>query len=183
MPYIKGPVEKMNKRARNRHRSHYFPGIHDAAMRAKGVDIDLTLNQNELHVTVENKMGHPLIIQPARMKYLKLSLIRNGETVWRNFEHDPLEDKKAAFLIDFEDEKGKPVAIPFYAKKRGFVNNLGPKEKKELVYKLPSVQKDDKIVAEMYVVLAKPSCARAAKVESDALVSPILMKRVVMKVK
>ena len=182
MPYIEGPAEKMNKRARNRHRSHYFPGIHDASMREKSVDIHLNVHGDTLHVALENRMDHPLIIQPARMKYLKIRLLRDGETIWQNFKNDPMEDRQATFVIEFEDEKGDPAPIPFFAKKRGFVNNLKGKERKELLYKLPSLHKNDRIVAEMFVVLAKPSCAKAAGVTSRQLTTPILMKRVEMKV-
>ena len=178
MPYIQGPVEKMNKRSRNRHRSHFFAGIHDAAMREQSVDLDLKMEGDSLHVTIENRMDHPLIIHPARMKYLKIRVLRNGKTVWQNFEKDPMEDREGTFAVEFQDEKGQPVAIPYYAKKRAFVNNLKAKEKKELVYKLPSLHKNDRIVAEMFVVLAKPSCATAVGIEDEDLTKPILMKKV-----
>jgi len=28
-------------------------------------------------------MGHPLIIQPARAKYLKVKVIRDNKTIWQ----------------------------------------------------------------------------------------------------
>ncbi|BDY13644.1 multiheme c-type cytochrome [Hydrogenimonas cancrithermarum] len=178
MPYIEGPVEKMNKRSRTEHRSHFFAGIHDAEMRTKSVDITIRPEGNTIHVVIENKMEHPLIVQAARMKYLKLKVIRDGKVIWENFKTDPMEDKQATFVTEFADEHGKRVAIPYFAKKRGFVNNLGAKEKKEFVYKVPSLHKNDRIVAEMYVILAKPSCAAVLDLEDKTLTEPILMKKV-----
>jgi len=183
MPYIEGPVEKMNKKSRNRHRSHYFAGIHDAHMREQSVDISIKPEGDKVVVELENRMPHPLVIHPTRMKYLKLEVIRDGKVIWRNFEKDPTEDKQGSFYTEFEDEKGKIVGIPYYAKKVAYSNNLGPKEKKELVYKVPTLHKDDRIVAELYVVLAKPSCAAAAGIEDESLTRPILMKRVETTVK
>jgi hypothetical protein len=183
MPETDGPPEKMNKRSRTKHKGHYFNGIHDETMRAKAVDISIDVKGDTIEVTLENKMGHPLIIQPARMKYLRLQVIRDGKVIWQNFTKNPREDRQGCFVTDFTDENGKPVAIPYFAKKRGFVNNLKAKEKKTLVYKVPSLQKDDRIVAEMFVVLAKPECAAAAGVTDEKLTKPILMKRVEITVK
>jgi len=183
MPYINGPVEKMNKRSRAEHRSHYFAGIHDAEMRKKSVDIAIRQEGDTIHVLIENKMGHPLIVQAARMKYLKLKVVRDGKVVWENFKTDPMEDRQTTFVTEFVDEHGERVAIPYFAKKRGFVNNLDAKEKKEFVYKVPSLHKNDKIVAEMYVVLAKPSCAAVLDIDDKTLTEPISMKRVEMIVK
>ncbi|WP_456450336.1 multiheme c-type cytochrome [Hydrogenimonas sp.] len=183
MAYESGPPEKMNKKARTKHRGHYFNGIHDEAFRAKGLDIALEAKGDEVRVKLTNKMGHPLIIQPARMKYLKLSIVRDGKTIWQNFAKDPCEDKQGCFVTEFLDEHDRPVAIPYFAKKQGFTNNLKAKETKELVYKVPSLQKDDRIVAEMFVVLAKPSCAAAAHIDDEELTRPLLMKRAEMTVK
>ncbi len=178
MPYTAGPAEKMNKRSRNRHRSHLFAGIHDASMRSKSVDISLRAEGERLEAVVTNKMGHPLIVQPARMKYLVLKIVRNGKTIWKNFSDSPREDPEAVFVTDFVDGDGKPVAIPYFAKKRGHTNNLAANEQKALRYKVPALHKDDRIVAEMYVVLAKPGCAAALQLHDESLTTPTLMKRV-----
>ena len=183
MPYTDGPPEKMNKRARTRHRSHFFAGIRDEAMRQKSVDISIEAEGNEIAVRLENRMGHPLIIQPARMKYLKVTLYRDGKKIWQNFQKSPREDAQGCFVTDFVDAEGKPVAIPYFAKKRGFVNNLEAKEVKTLHYKVPSLHKDDRIVAEMFVLLAKPSCAAAVGLQEERWTTPLLMKRVETTVK
>ncbi|NPA29959.1 MAG: hypothetical protein GXO33_07240 [Epsilonproteobacteria bacterium] len=178
MPYIEGPVEKMNKKSRNRHRSHYFAGIHDAQMREKSVDIVLENRNGEVVVTLKNRMDHPLIIQPARMKYLRLRIVRDGKTIWQNYKNDPTEDKQGAFYVEFEDGNGKRVGIPYFAKKRQFENNIPARGEKTLRYKVPSLHKNDRMVAEMFVILAKPSCAAAAGIDERELIEPLLMKRV-----
>jgi nitrate/TMAO reductase-like tetraheme cytochrome c subunit len=178
MPYIDGPVEKMNKRSRSKHRSHYFAGIRDSEMREKGLGIDIEAEGDTLKVTIENKMGHPLIIQPARMKYLSLKVVRDGKVIWKNYEKSPREDKQGTFVTDFADADGKPVAIPYFAKKRAFVNNIEAKSEKTLTYKVPTLHKDDRIVAEMYVLPAKPDCAAAVSLDDDSFTQPLLMKRV-----
>jgi len=178
MPKTPGPAEKMNKRAREHHHSHDFAGIHDSHMRSKGLDMAVETAKDEIRVTLTNKMGHPLIIQPARLKYLELKIIRDGKVIWRNFEKSPKEDAQGAFYIDFADKKGNLVPIPYFAEKILKSNNLDEKESRTLRYKVPSLRKDDKIVATMYVILAKPACASAAGVRDRELTEPLLMKRV-----
>jgi hypothetical protein len=178
MPETSGPPEKMNKRARSEHKSHFFAGIHDAAMRAKGLDITIEPHGESIDVVLKNKMGHPLIIQPARMKFLKLTVWRHGKKIWQNYQKSPEEDQQGCFHVEFEDENGQVVAIPYFAKKVGFTNNLKAKETKILHYKVPGLKKNDKIVAEMYVILAKPGCAAGLHLQDKSLTEPILMKRV-----
>jgi len=183
MPETSGPPEKMNKRSRQVHHSHRFAGIHSAAMRQKSVDIAVEAAGESLSVKLKNKMGHPLIIQPGRMKYLHIEIFRDGRRIWQNFADNPRDDRQACFVTDFVDDRGRPVAIPYFAKKRGFVNNLGAGEEKTLRYKVPSLHKDDRIVVEMFVVLAKPSCAKAIGLDEKAFTRPLSMKRVETKVK
>ncbi len=177
MPYTDGAPEKMNKRARAHHRSHRFAGIHDTSMREKSVAITFeNPSDNRLCVTLKNTMGHALIIHPARMKYLALSLIRDNATVWKNFTHTPDEDPEACFEVSFEDSEGKPAAIPYFAAKRGRENNLEANASKTLCYKVPSLHKDDRIVAQLYVVPAKADCAAAAGLGGTGWTEPLLMK-------
>jgi hypothetical protein len=178
MPLVDGKVEKMDKKSRLKHHSHTFDGIHDSSMRKKGIDINLDISKNTLHVELKNKMPHPLIIQAARLKYLEITIKRGEKIVWRNFKKTPLEDKKATFKIDFLGKDGKPVVIPAFAYKRGFVNNIGAKKSKTLSYKIPILEKGDIITASMYVILAKPSCQKSLKLQHSELVTPMLLKRV-----
>jgi len=182
MPSISGGAEKMNKRGREEHHSHTFAGIHSLDMRQNALDIFIDTKQNSIEVTLKNKMPHPLIIQASRLKYLQLTLSRDGKIIWKNFQKSPLEDKQGAFVIEFTDKNDKFVAIPAFAYKRGFVNNLQPKEKKVLQYKTTKIEKGDIIKASFYVVLAKPSCSGVLNLQDSRLTTPLLMKEVTYKV-
>jgi len=183
MPYINGGAEKTNKRARTQHHSHTFSGIHSIEMRKKAVDIALKIQDtNTLHVTLTNKMSHPLIIQAARMKYVEIKLLRDGKVIWKNFSKTPLEDKQGCFVIEFADKQNNPVAIPAFAYKRAFVHNLEAKESQTLIYHLPSLQKGDSIEVSLFVILAKPSCQKVLDLQDNNLKKPLLMRKVTLKI-
>ena len=183
MPLVDGKVEKMDKKSRLKHHSHTFDGIHDATMRKKGLDIVISISKNALHVELKNKIPHPLIIQAARLKYLDLTIKRGKKIVWRNYKKSPIEDRQGAFKIDFLGKDGKPVAIPAFAYKRGFVNNIGAKESKILTYEIPNLKKGDIITASMYVILAKPSCWKSLNLKQSSLKTPILLNKTTYTVK
>ncbi len=178
MPYESGGVEKMNRRARSRHRSHYFKGVHDAKMRQKSVDIKITPSKERLKITLTNKMGHPLIIQAARQMYLHTQIFRDGKAIWSSFKKSPQEDKKALFVTDYLLADGKEAPVPYFATKKGFSNNLKAKKSLNLEYKIPSLKKGDKIVSALYVELAKPSCIKVTGLDKKKWGKALLMKRV-----
>jgi len=181
MPYVRGPVEKMNKRGRKQHRIHNFAGIHNMEMRKNAIDISIKTTNNTIEVTLKNKMPHPLIIQAARLKYLKLDLIRDNKVIWSNFKKSPLEDKQGIFVTEFEGKDGKPSPVPAFAYKRAFVNNLKGKESRTLTYDVKDIKKGDIINASMFVILAKPSCSNELNLSDKTLTKPILMKEVTYK--
>ncbi len=181
MPYAPGGVEKTNKRGRDEHRSHDFPGIHNLELIKEGIELSVDTHDNTVEVNIENKMPHPLIIQVARMKYLELTLKRDNKIIWKNYKNSPIEDKQGCFHIDFVDENDKFVSIPAFAYKRGFVNNLKAKESRILKYELPDIKSGDIITASFYVVLAKPSCSEELSLEDNNLVKPKLMKSYIFK--
>jgi len=182
MPYINGGAEKMNKRGRMQHRSHDFAGIHSIDMRKQSLDITINTIDNNILITLKNKMPHPLIIQASRLKYLQLTLSRNEKVIWKNYQASPLEDKKGAFVTEFIDKRNKIVAIPAFSYKRGFVNNLQAKETRVLTYKTNGIKKGDIIKASFYVILAKPSCSEVLNLQDKQLTTPLLMKEVTYKV-
>ncbi|WP_201353664.1 multiheme c-type cytochrome [Hydrogenimonas urashimensis] len=185
MPYVRGGVEKMNKRARTKHRSHRFPGIHSRQMREKSVEMNVTASAggDEIVIKITNQMAHPLIIQAARMKYLDISIMRNGKTIWRNFKKSPYEDSKGCFVIEFTGKDGEPVVIPSKAYGYGFKNNLRAKESRSLHYKVSSLKRDDKIIVSMWAYLTKPSCWDTLQLKEKSLMEPYLMKKIVYEVK
>jgi len=177
MPSVDGKVEDMNKKNRKTHHSHKFLGIHSKEMREKSVDINISTSQNSLNITLTNKMSHPLIVQPARIKYLQITIKRDKEVIWQNFKTSPTEDKQGSFYIDFEDKNKKLVKIPAFAYKMSYQNNLMAKESKILKYKTPKLQAGDKVEVRLYVILAKQSCADAIDLKDLDLIKPILMKK------
>ena len=179
MPELDGGSDKINKRARAHHASHKFLGIHDVSFRKKGVDINLSVDQGELDITLHNKMEHPLIIQSARAKFLKIEVIRANKIIWQNYKTDPQEDTQGYFAASFEKE-GKPIIIPYHST-AGKVNNLQGKETKTLHYKIPVLQKGDRVVAGLYVQLAKTECAQAVNLKDKSLLEPALIKKVTLK--
>ncbi len=176
MPYVRGGVEKINKKGRTEHRSHDFPGIHNMEMVKEGVKLSVTTKGNVVEVLVENRMPHPLIIQASRLKYLELTLTRDSKLIWKNFKESPMEDKQGAFVTEFLGENGEFVSIPAFAYSRGFVNNLKAKESRVLKYELPKIISGDVIKASMFVVLVKPSCSGELDLKDKRLTQPTLME-------
>jgi len=177
MPQVPGKVEDMDKKSRKTHHSHKFLGIHDASMRKKSVDINVTTSDSSIKITLKNKMSHPLIIQPARVKYLDIKIKRDGKIIWQNFAKSYKEDKQGTFAVKFLDKNNKEVNIPAFAKLDGIQNNLMAKETKVLTYKTPKLQKADSIEVALYVVLAKDSCAKEIDLKDLTLTKPLLMKK------
>jgi len=176
MPTVSGGAEKMNKKSRTHHHAHTFIGIHDETMRAKGADITISPKNAGIDISLHNKMAHPFIIQPARVKYLDVRVLRDGKEIWRNFAKDPKEDVQAYFATEFLDANGTVVAVPYDAKKRGYVNNLDANETRVLHYDTPPLQKGDRIVVTLYAILANKRCVDALGLDSSWN-APLFMKR------
>jgi len=179
MPEVEGGAEKMDKRARGHHASHRFLGIHDKEFRKTGVDIGIGVHQNELAVTLTNKMEHPLIVQPARAKFLKIEITRNGKVIWQNYNRDPKEDKQGYFAYWFKKD-GKEIIVPATATE-GHVHNLASKAVQVLKYHIPLLKKGDEVHVQLYVQLAKSDCAQAVKLEEKNLMEPSLIKEEIAK--
>jgi hypothetical protein len=166
MPKVEGGVEKMNKRSRSHHLSHKFLGIYDKEFRKKGVDINISTKKDEIDIILKNKMGHPLIIQPARAKYLQVKLIRDGKVVWQNYKRSPKEDRDAFFELKFKDKDGKKIIIPANAYST-HSNNLDKNETKVLRYKNIKLKSGDIIEATLFVRFAKEDCLSVIDLEDE----------------
>ena len=175
MPEIAGGAEKMDKRARGKHASHHFLGIHDVDFRKTGVDIGLAPTAEGVDVTLHNKMEHPLIIQPARAKFLKVEVFRDKKKVWQNYQKDPGEDAQGYFAYRFK-KNGEKVIIPAHATE-GKANNLAADETKVLHYDIPALKKGDRIIVGLYVQLAKSDCSGVIDLNDANLTDPQLMKQ------
>lgn len=179
MPELSGGSDKINKRAREHHASHRFLGIHDVDFRKKGVDINISASPEAIEVTLTNKMGHPMIIQSARAKYLKITVYRAGKLIWKNYQKSPEEDRQGYFAASFKKD-GKPIIIPATSTS-GVVHNLGIKETKKLHYAVPPLQAGDNITVGLYMRLAKRSCAAAVTLQNPSLMQETLIKEITLK--
>ena len=179
MPEISGGAEKMDKRARGQHASHKFLGIYDKEFRATGVDINISTMTNSIEVKLTNKMGHPLIVQPARVKYLEVKILREGKEIWKNYKKEPNEDKEAFFEYKFKDKDGKKVIIPkkSYSSK---TNNLEMNERKIFSYDGLELKKGDSIVATLFVRFGKKDCQTVVTLQ-DTLFKTVHIMKVVTK--
>ena len=177
MPEISGGAEKMDKRARGQHASHKFLGIYDKKFRATGLDINISTTKDSIEVKLTNKMGHPLIVQPARVKYLEVKVLREGKEIWKNYKEKPQEDKEAFFEYKFKDKDGKKIVIPATAH-TGEVNNLGMKESKLVSYTGMKLKKGDIIEATMFVRFAKKDCQLVIDLKDEKFKNAYVLKEV-----
>ncbi len=176
MPEIAGGAEKMDKKSRGHHASHKFLGIYDKAFRATGTDINITHTQEGIEVKLTNKMGHPLIVQPARVKYLEVKVLRAGKEIWKNYKEHPREDKAVYFEYRFRGKDGKKVIIPATAT-HGEMTNLNAKEHKTVHYEV-KLQKGDIIKAILYVRFAKEDCQSVITLEDEIFKKQFVLKEV-----
>ncbi len=179
MPKVEGGAEKMDKRARGHHASHKFLGIHDKEFRKKGVDLNISYDNNTLKITLKNKMAHPLIIQPARAKYIKIEIIRSDKVIWKNYKLNPSEDKQGYFAMSFKDAN-RSIIIPATATSMS-QNNLKADEKKVLTYQVGKLKKGDKIIVSLMLQLAKSDCAKVIDLKDANLTTPQLIKKLSLK--
>jgi hypothetical protein len=181
MPELSGGAEKMDKRARGHHASHKFLGIYDKEFRATGVDIDIETTAKSIDVTLTNKMEHPLIIQPARVKYLEVKVIRAGKEIWRNYKKEPKEDKEMFFEYKFKDKEGKKVIIPAHAYSQS-ERNLNAKASKVAKYSV-ELETGDIVHATMFVRFAKKDCQSVITLKEELFKKAHILKEVIKIVK
>lgn len=181
MPEVTGGAEKMDKRTRGHHASHKFLGIHDEEFRKKGIDINISVQGNILKVGLQNKMTHPLIIQPARAKYLHILVKRGSNIIWQNYKDNPKDDKKSYFAYSFKKD-GKEIIVPSKATS-GEVYNIEAKESKILKYTTPNLKKGDLIEVDYFVQYAKTDCTKVIKLKDKTFLTPSFIKKVTKAVK
>ncbi len=177
LPEIAGGIEKMNKKTRSHHASHKFLGIRDAKFRATGVDINISTQIKQLKIILTNKMDHPLIIQAARVKYLKIEIESQGNIIWKNYQKSPKEDTQGYFTSSFTKD-GQKIIIPATATESK-INNLLAREVKILTYPIPTLANGDKITATLFVQLARKECLSVIELDDKSVFEPLLIKKIV----
>jgi len=182
MPEISGGAEKMDKRSRGQHASHKFLGIHNKKFRATGMDINISTIDKSITIKLTNKMAHPLIIQPSRVKYLVVQVIRDGKEIWRNYKNNPKEDKDVFFEYRFYDKNGKRIIIPAHSYSTD-MTNLNAHKSKIVIYKSIKLKKGDIIKATMFVRFAKQDCQSVIELKDEKFKKAFVLKEVSIMVK
>jgi len=141
----------------------------------------VSVDNDTILLSLHNKTTHPLIIQPARAKYLHISLIRGSKIVWQNYKNKPSEDKQGYFAYSFKADN-HPIIIPATATSGGS-NNINADETKILKYKVDSIKKGDTIKVDYYVQLAKDDCASVITLKDKTIMKPQLIKTITFQVK
>ncbi len=157
MPKTAGSPVNVNKKGRSEYATHGFLGIRDEGMVKKAVELKLAQLKDGFRLEIKNKMGHPVILQPMRLKYVEIEVIRNGKIVWKNFDKSPLEDKESTFTITFKNSDNVEV-LPPQAKDFLFKNNLSRNKTKVIEYKV-QLEPKDKIKATWKSMISRPQLA------------------------
>jgi len=183
MPKFPGGTTKLNKKGREEYSSHEFLGIRDDDMVKKAVSLKLNLlDKTSFELTIKNKMGHDIIMQPMRLKYVQTKITRDGQTIWKNFDKFVLEDKEATFTRLFKDAKEHRVFPPF-ATGYIFNNNLKANSSKKVIYKVPTLQKGDTITSQWVSYVIRPSLASSLKIVDNEMTKKYLGVKVSLEVK
>jgi len=183
MPKVPGGVTKLNKRGREQYTSHEFLGIRSDKMVQKAVELHLaaTKGSNMVELTIKNKMGHSIIMQPMRLKYVHTTITRDGQIIWSNFKNKPIEDKDATFTILFKDKDGNQ-STPAAAHGYKFNNNLKANEIKTINYKTPKLKSGDIVKSTWISYIVRPTLANKLQLE-DELKKQYRGKSVIIEVK
>lgn len=174
MPKQKGSgPTKLNAKQRKEYTNHEFLGIHSETMVKKAVELRLKkIDKNSFELNITNKMGHAIITQPMRLKYIETKVIRDGQIVWSNFKNSPLEDTEATFAVIFKDKQDKPT-YPSYAVGYKYNNNLESEKEKKIVYNV-KLEKGDIIKSSWISYVISPQIAQKLEIESENLKKPII---------
>ena len=160
MPKYSGGNTKINRRSRMEYKSHEFLGISDENMVKEAVKLSLKqLSNNRIELTIKNKMGHQVLLQPMRLKYVKTTITRDGKVIWQNFKDSPYEDKEVTFSKIFVDENGKQVYPPKAAGVK-YYTNLDTYKSKKVVYTVPALKKGDIVKSTWISYMVRPSLAK-----------------------
>ncbi len=159
MPKYQGGPTKLNKKGRAEYSSHEFLGIKDVDLIKEAVKLSLKQNNQGIELTIENKMGHQILLQPMRLKYVKTVVTRDNTVIWQNFKNTPYEDKEVTFSKLFIDENGKQVYPPKAAKVK-YYTNLDTYKSKTVVYKISNLKKGDIVKSVWISYPIRPSLAK-----------------------
>jgi len=183
MPKYLGGVTNLNKKARQEYTSHKFLGIRSSEMVKKAVELKIKLiDKQKLKLSIKNKMGHSIIMQPMRLKFVETTVERFGRIIWKNYNKYPIEDEKATFTILFQDEK-KHQTFPPFATDYIYNNNLKANSSIDIIYNLPQLQKGDIIKSQWISYVIRPALASVLKLTDQSALKKYLGASVKIEIK
>ena len=172
MPKKPGIIEKFDKKSRTEYASHEFLGIHSEEMVKKAVKLELERSSEGVTLSISNKMGHAIITQPMRLKFVKTVVARDDKVIWSNFKESPLEDKDATFIIIFKDEKGD-ATMPGSARGFKVQQNLEALGSKTVNYAIDDLKKGDEVTSTWISYAVNPKIAKKLELTDMSVAKPI----------
>jgi len=183
MPKYNGGPTKLNKKGRLQYASHEFAGIRSEDMVKKAVKLTLSqVDKNHIKLTIKNKMGHQVLLQPMRLKYVKTTISRDDAIIWQNFKDSPYEDKEVTFSKLFVDKNGKQVYPP-KAEGIKYYTNLDTYKSKDVLYEVPTLQKGDIIESTWISYPIRPSLAKELDLHEETLLRQYIGVKTTLKIK
>ena len=182
MPKYPGGVTKLNKKGREEYAGHEFLGIRSAEMVKKAVKLSLKQNGKNIELTIKNKMGHSILLQPMRLKYVETTVTRDGKTIWKNFKDSPYEDKEVTFSRLFVDDNGKQVYPP---KATGikYYTNLDMEKSKTVTYAIDDLKAGDRVTSTWVSYPIRPTLAKELELTEKTLTAKYIGDSVTLEVK
>ena len=168
MPKYPGGVTKLNKKGREEYTGHEFLGIRSEELIKKAVELSIKQNNKNIELTIKNKMGHSILLQPMRLKYVKTVVTRDDTVIWQNFKDSPYEDKEVTFSKLFIDEKGNQVYPP-KASDIKYYTNLDMDKSKTIIYKIDDLKKGDIVTSTWISYPIRPSLAKTLEITDEKL--------------
>ncbi len=181
MPKFSGGVTKLNKKGREEYKSHEFMGIKSEEFIKKAVQLSLKQTKTGIEMTIKNKMGHSVLMQPMRLKYVETIVTRDGNTIWKNFKDSPYEDKEVTFSKLFIDKDGKQVYPPKAAGIK-YYTNLDIDKSKTVSYKV-DLKKGDIVTSTWYSYPIRPTLAKTLDITNEKMIKKYIGTSVTLEVK
>lgn len=156
MPKVAGSVSNLNETAQ--HTFHGFAGSHsNSEMLSKYVDISLLREIDDFVVNIDNRTSHALLLHPLRVAVLKVSVVRNNET---------LKLKNEVF-VRVIGHKGKP-AMPWAATTTLKDTMIQANEKRSIKYDF-KLQKRDRVDVVLGWYLVNPKALPMLKLKNEEI--------------
>ncbi len=163
------------------HRSHAFLGPHrawyqdDTSILEQAVELSGVFREDTLQIELLNRSSHAFPSGfPGRMMILEVEgLDAKGQVIWKNFEHNALEESPASvFNKVYHDQDGKPVPAAF-AQELVRDTRLAPDEQRQVVFtEVPSMVMKARV--QLLYFLLPPPLARKLGLQDELEARPVM---------